>query len=430
MGNKQSKKKVRNPKGKIKLKKLFRDFFSNIFFELSHTFQPSPYNFTTIDPFSELYNVATKEDSMNYSNVECSKEGDSTEKLKMFGVFHNYPCGIVNPAFTGMLLWDISPNHELNDYQICEFHNIKSGIILYGSEAYVFTQITNNDITSHVKILFRGATLGHNLNPSKAAKMIVKYVRYNASRLIIPSIPTIQHDLHQTMGITEVSFLHDQESYLTLLHRVYLLVFMVHYKMPLQRKHLPGRRNLSTSAYSLECRGWYSYLSHKEQKILNRPNISLCSDSIPDDLLQGKSKNEITDFSKVQFHDVQNSSMFRDGSVDNMVFQRDIQIYRHQRTKSSQKMLQTSIILTHRDKDCPPSRLSDNQSTPSLNTIQCTVKTIVQQSKKKIRLTSNLLLGIQCSMTSLNVVIYLPTILPAACHNLMRRETTVVIRSM
>ena len=43
----------------------------------------------------------------------------------MFGVFHNYPCEIVNPAFTGMLLWDISPNHELNDYQICEFHNIK-----------------------------------------------------------------------------------------------------------------------------------------------------------------------------------------------------------------------------------------------------------------------------------------------------------------
>ena len=236
-----------------------------------------------------------------------------------------------------------------------------------------------------MKILFRGSTLRHNLNPSKAAKMIVKYVRYNASRLIIPSIPAIQHDLHQSMGITEVSFLHDQESYLTLLHRVYLLVFMVHYKMPLQRKHLPGRRNLSTSAYSLECRGWYSYLSHKEQKILNRPNISLCSDSIPDDLLQGKSKNDITDFSKVQFHDVQNSSMFRDGSVDNMVFQRDIQIYRHQRTKFSQKLLQTSILLTHRDNDCSPSQLSDKESTPSLNTIQSTVKTIVQQCRKKNR---------------------------------------------
>ena len=87
---------------------------------------------------------------------------------------------------------------------------------------------------SHVKILFRGANLLQNLTPAGAAKMIVKYIRYNASRLIIPSIAAIQHNLHQSMGITEASFIHDQESYLTLLHRVYLLIFMVHYKIPLQ----------------------------------------------------------------------------------------------------------------------------------------------------------------------------------------------------
>ena len=172
----------------------------------------------------------------------------SIERLETFGVFHNYPNGIVNPAFTGMMLWEICHNHDLNDYQICEYHNIKSGLILYGTEAYVFTQITNNDILSHVKILFRHSNLLHNLKPAGAAKMIVKYVRYNASRLIIPSIPAIQLDLYHTMGLTEGCFIHDKESYLTLLHRVYLLIFMVHYKMPLQRKNMPGNRNLSTSA--------------------------------------------------------------------------------------------------------------------------------------------------------------------------------------
>ena len=192
---------------------------------------------------------------------------------------------------------------------------------------------------SHVKILFRGANLLHNLTPAGAAKMMVKYIRYNASRVIIPSIPAIQHDLHQSMVITEASFIHDQESYLTLFHRVYLLIFIVHYKIPVKQKKRTGNRNLSTSAYSLACRGWYSYLSRKERKILNNPNINIYSDSIPDDLLKGKTKNDITDFSKVQFHDVQNSAMFRDGSVDSMVFQRDIQIYEHCRSKHSRGFL-------------------------------------------------------------------------------------------
>ena len=127
--------------------------------------------------------------NLSYTELSAIVDNDSLlTKLEVFCVFHNYPCGIVNPAFTGMLLWPISNNHELNDYQICEYHNIKSGVLLYGTEVYVFTQITNNDILSHVKILFRGCNLLHNLTPAAVAKMIVKYVRYNAGRLIIPSI--------------------------------------------------------------------------------------------------------------------------------------------------------------------------------------------------------------------------------------------------
>ena len=198
--------------------------------------------------------------SINSFDIK-SHDDNSTTNLKKIGVFHNYPCGIVNPAFTWMLLREILYNHDLNDYQSCEYHNIKSGVILYGTKAYVFTQITNNDIMSHVKILFRGSNLLHNLTSTSAAKMIVKYVRYNADRLIIPSIPAIQIDLYQNMGISQASFIHDQESYLTLLHRVYLLIFMVYYKRPLQLKKMPGNRNLSTSAHSLACWGWYSHLS-------------------------------------------------------------------------------------------------------------------------------------------------------------------------
>ena len=146
--------------------------------------------------------------------------GNSIEKLEIFLVFHNYPNGIGNSAFTGMMLWEKCYNHDLIDYQICEYHDTKSGIILYGTEAYVFTQITNNDIMSYVKILFRHSNLLHNLKPTCVAKMIVKYVRYNAGRLIIPSIPAIQHDLYHSMGLTEASFIHDKVLYLTLLHSI------------------------------------------------------------------------------------------------------------------------------------------------------------------------------------------------------------------
>ncbi len=79
--------------------------------------------------------------------------------MKSYGVFNNYPPGIWNPAFCGMMLWEISPGHLLNDFEINKFHNLRSGIILHGTRAYVFTQITNDDIHSHLKILIRGKML-------------------------------------------------------------------------------------------------------------------------------------------------------------------------------------------------------------------------------------------------------------------------------
>ena len=91
-------------------------------------------------------------------------------------------------AFCGMLLWEISPGHMLNDFEINKFHNIRSGIILHGSRAYVFTQITNDDIHSHLKILMRGKSLKHNIPTSKGATMLRKYVRFKSTERILPSI--------------------------------------------------------------------------------------------------------------------------------------------------------------------------------------------------------------------------------------------------
>ena len=31
--------------------------------------------------------------------------------MKSYGVFNRYPAGILNPAFCGMVLWEMSPVH-------------------------------------------------------------------------------------------------------------------------------------------------------------------------------------------------------------------------------------------------------------------------------------------------------------------------------
>ena len=70
--------------------------------------------------------------------------------------------------------------------------------------------------------------------------------------------------------------------------------------------------------------------------------------------------------------------MFRDGSVDSMVFQRNIQIYKHRWSKHSGGFLQTSISLKRGNPPCLLTQGNDKQSTSSLHTLQSTVKTIIQ----------------------------------------------------
>ena len=92
-----------------------------------------------------------------------TKEEMSTH-IKTYGKFQSYPDGILNPLFCGMTLWELSPDHIFNDYKVCEFHQIKCGIIMYGNMVYVFTPIENNDIKSHLKILFWNKRLKYDMS--------------------------------------------------------------------------------------------------------------------------------------------------------------------------------------------------------------------------------------------------------------------------
>ena len=88
---------------------------------------------------------------------------------------------------------------------------------------------------------------------------------------------SIQACLYDILGITESSFIEDKIGYFTLLHRIYLLMFMLRYKMPVQRCHPPGERNTAKTIHEMKKKGWYSSLKPLEQKILQSPNIELSS---------------------------------------------------------------------------------------------------------------------------------------------------------
>ena len=270
-----------------------------------------------------------------FSNVIVSAE-ETPSTVKCFGKFQSYPDGIFNPAFCGMLLWELTPNHILNEYKICQFHKIRSGIILYGCNAYIFTPITNNDIQSHLKILIRNKILKDNIPPSKASKKLVHYVRDKAKKHIIPCIPSIQNQINDLLGINDSLFVGDNGSYLTLLQRIYILIFMIRYQMPLQRKTQPGNRNLASSVYCFKAKGWYSHLSKLEQKILNNSKTVIANTFIPDDLVFGVSRSDIQNLTSASNADIQNTCMFRDGSMDSMKFQQQIQRYAHMHSLSKQ----------------------------------------------------------------------------------------------
>ena len=185
----------------------------------------------------------------NGPHIDTNKHNPN---VATFGVFQKYPVGVFNPAFTGMFLLDYSTLPNLSEYKTCKFHTIKRILIVYGNEAFVFTPISNNDIQSYLKIMLCDRPLPYNMTKTLATRLIVEYIRANCRKAIIPCLYLIQNYLSDIVGLSEATFVGDENSFFTVLHRVYrvyLFMYMLHYGMPLQRKNIPGKRNIASSVH-------------------------------------------------------------------------------------------------------------------------------------------------------------------------------------
>ncbi len=87
---------------------------------------------------------------------------------------------------------------------------------------------------------------------------------------------------------------------------------------------------MASSVHCVKSNRWYSYLSQKDQKVLDSENMFVSSNSIPDDLVNGVSINDITKLTKIAYQDHQNISMFPDGFVDCMTFQQQIKKFAYE----------------------------------------------------------------------------------------------------
>ena len=146
-------------------------------------------------PTCDKLSSASQEDKICASNIRAH------------GVFYTYPVDLINPIFTGIYLWKVSIKDLSNDYQVFQHHLMKSGLIMYGTKAYIFTQITNkNDIKSCLKKLFRGRKFRNNVTHYKATKLLVNKVRSSSSRTNIPLKATIQENLQHIMGVSDFSY--------------------------------------------------------------------------------------------------------------------------------------------------------------------------------------------------------------------------------
>ena len=154
---------IQNYYNKIKLKIKIRSSKNSISVHTPSNFGHQNHSITV----GKNLKYSTTVDSSSYEIIVTADETPGT--IRTFGKFQSYPDGIFNPAFCGMLLWELVQGHISNEYKIIQFHQIRSGIIMYGCEAYVSTPISNNDIHSHLKILPRKKTFKHILTPIKAS---------------------------------------------------------------------------------------------------------------------------------------------------------------------------------------------------------------------------------------------------------------------
>ena len=153
---------------------------------------------------------------------------------------------------------------------------------------------------------------------------------------------------------------------------------MIRYHMPLQRKFRPGNRNLSSSIHSFKGKGWYSNLSRFEQKLLNKLETVIASESIPDDLLNGVCWSDIDNLFNLSYTDIQNTCMFRDGSINSMEFQTKIHSFRQLHFSTKKHWTPHCIIPT-----IPLAMVSNEQlrENPTIEFLQKCVNDCMNQSE-------------------------------------------------
>ena len=228
------------------------------------------------------------------------------------GTFKDYPPGIINPSFAGNFIWEIKENHPFNEYRIPKECNIWCGVVIRGSMIFVYMPITNNDIISYIKqIISQLQTPETQESSISQTKKIVHYIQSAQNHNPIPSIYDKKKFLQKAIKLDVDSCGDNSPLFSTLLYRIYLLTFMLHYRMPIQRRWMPGNRNNSRCRSKLHNRGWLSLLGETEQQILLNPSFHLSSDDLPEDNICGITEDQTYCLSKVSYVDHLNSSMHR-----------------------------------------------------------------------------------------------------------------------
>lgn len=328
---------------------------------------------TIVEPLTSSISPSDNDSSITSKRFEQPDTSIlNPTNVKYQGILNKYPNGIFNPAFTGMILWEIDPEHEFNDYKLFPFHSIRSGVIISGYDAYVFTPISKRDIISYLKILFRGITLQKTTTVNKVCRIISDYIHRKNKESPIPSIPTIQDDISNMLGITDETFLEDKYSYMTLLYRIYIMIFMTHYKMPLQRKLFSTK---SEEQVDLSKQSWFQKLTTSEQSILKKPSIEIANTDIPDNLIIGTSVRDLTDYSNVDINSILNSKMFRGGEMCSILFQEKIISHKFMRSISKKKVL---------EKDQSQSESLPMEQVPTLKILEKSLEDNIQRVKSHI----------------------------------------------
>ena len=65
-------------------------------------------------------------DNMEINDTKTGFE-ETMLQSRAYGNFNQYPPGILNPAFSGMLLCELKKENLIDEFQVNKFHQIKMG---------------------------------------------------------------------------------------------------------------------------------------------------------------------------------------------------------------------------------------------------------------------------------------------------------------